>query len=181
MSDTRSDSRTRTEAREPVDGRSLGDAEEAELFRTWPYRDRRSERDRRGRPTSPWRSLFLGGKRAAGRRKGEDKNIYVDVYGRREVVLVLLILVLNVLDAYFTLDYIQKGGSEANPVAQGLLDLGNHWFIYAKSLLVALCLIFLLVHKKFVWVDLALGFLVTFYSLLLGYHIVLQVRYFMAH
>ncbi len=150
-------------------------------FNSWPYTDRRQSEDRRGAPTSVWDRLFSRGKRKSGRRLGEDRNIYVDVYGRREVTYVILILILNILDAFFTLDYIDKGGAEANPIAQGLLDLGNTWFIYAKSFLVGLCLAFLLVHKKFAFVDLALGFLCAFYSLLLGYHAFLQVRYYITH
>ncbi len=150
-------------------------------FETWPYVDRRSEDDRRDSPTRIWDTLFARGKRASGRRNGEDKNIYVDIYGKREISLVILILILNILDAFFTLDYIEKGGAEANPVAQGLLDLGNFWFICAKSFLVGLCLAFLLIHKKFAYVDLALGFLCAFYTLLLGYHAFLQVRYYLTH
>lgn len=156
-------------------------AEDSSPFQEWPYVDRRAQMDRRSAPTNMWASLLGRGQRARGRRKGEDRNIYVDVYGKREIVLVVLILVLNILDAFFTLDYIEKGGAEANPVAQHLLDLGETWFIYAKSFLVGLCLLFLLVHKKFNFVDLALGFLCTFYTLLLGYHIVLQVRYYVGH
>ena len=44
-----------------------------------------------------------------------------------------------------------------------------------------LCLVFLLVHNKFNYVDIALGFLCTFYTLLLGYHVVLQLRFYLAH
>ncbi len=150
-------------------------------FESWPYVDRRAESDRRDSPTRIWDTLFARGKRKAGRRDGEDKNIYVDVYGKREIYLVILILVLNILDAFFTLNYIEKGGAEANPIAKGLLDLGNSWFIYAKSFLVGICLSFLLVHKKFAYVDLALGFLCAFYSLLLGYHAFLQVRFYLTH
>ncbi|MFT7618187.1 MAG: hypothetical protein ACI97A_001828 [Planctomycetota bacterium] len=156
----------------------LGDASD---FEKWPYVDRRNDDDRRGVPTGIWDSLFSKGSRASGRRLGEDKNIYVDLYGRREIVLVILILVLNILDAFFTLDYLEKGGKEANPVAQGLLDLGNTWFICAKSFLVGICLAFLLVHKKFSYVDMALGLLCAFYSLLLCYHGFLQVRFYITH
>lgn len=181
----KSNSSTTAEAKSPQmqeDSEStvhpLGDGSD---FGTWPYVDRREFDDRRDAPTKIWDRLFARGKRASGRRLGEDKNIYVDVYGRREIVLVVLILVLNILDAYFTLNYIEKGGREANPVAQGLLDLGNTWFICAKSFLVGICLAFLLVHKKFAYVDFALGLLCAFYSLLLCYHGFLQVRFYMTH
>ena len=162
-------------------GVELHEAESANPFLTWPYVDRRGSADRRNRPTSLWESFVRRGRRARGRRSGEDSNIYVDVYGRREILLILLILILNILDAYFTLDYLEKGGSEANPIAQGLLDLGDSYFAYAKSLVVGICLVFLLVHKKFSFVKAALTFLTVFYTVLLAYHIFLQVRYYLGH
>lgn len=153
----------------------------ADRYASWPYRDRRTSEDRRARGTSFWQAILTRGQRARGRRRGEDQNIYVDVYRGRDIAVVLLVLVLNILDAYFTLDYIEKGGAEANPVAQGLLDMGNTWFVYAKSVVVGLCLIFLLVHRKFSYVGWALGFLTSFYGLLLIYHLFLQMRYFLTH
>ena len=95
--------------------------------------------------------------------------------------MVLAILVLNILDALFTLDYISKGGSEANPLADSLLQRGDAYFIYAKCLLVAVCLVFLLLHKTFRFVSWALCFLVGFYGILLVYHIYLQVAYYISH
>ena len=162
-----------------VDGQVASETERA--YDAWPYVDRRSQDDRRHKPTGLLDSILGRARRQKGRRLGEDRNIYVDVYGRREIVLVVAILVLNILDAYFTLDYLDKGGAEANPIAQGLLDLGNSWFIYAKSVLVGICLLFLLIHKKFSYVNLALTFLCSFYTLLLGYHIFLQVHYYVTH
>ena len=76
-------------------------------------------------------------------------------------------------------DYLEKGGSEANPIAQGLLDMGNTVFVYAKSAVVALFLLFLLMHKNFGFVNQSLVFLMVFYSALFTYHIALQVRYYM--
>ena len=80
------------------------------------------------------------------------------------------------------LDYIKdKSGREANPVANALLELGHEWFIYAKCGIVALSLVFLLVHKTFRYVNAALWALVSFYGLLLVYHIYLQLEYYFGH
>ena len=167
---------------EPTQAEEPDTAPEPGPFQSWPYVDRRMPgTDRRARQTTIWQAILTRGQRAEGRRKGEDSNIYVDVYRGRDIAIVLLVLILNVLDAYFTLDYIEKGGAEANPVAQSLLDLGNTWFIYAKSVVVGVCLIFLLVHRKFSYVGWALGFLTTFYGLLLFYHLFLQARYYLTH
>jgi hypothetical protein len=151
-------------------------------FSSWPYVDRRETGDRRLRPTSVLRSLLGGGQRKRGRRRGEAENIYVDLYGRKDVGLIVLILLLNVLDAYFTLDYVKlKSGREANPVADALLQMGNDWFIYAKCLVVTLSLVFLLVHRTFRYVGVALWSLCVFYGLLLFYHLFLQIEYRFMH
>jgi hypothetical protein len=99
------------------------------------------------------------------------------VFRRRDLLLVLVILVLNILDAAFTLDYLQKGGTEANPVASRLIEAGENWFVYAKCILVTLCLVFLMLHKTFKYVRAALLFLLSFYGILLAYHIYLQLDY----
>lgn len=146
---------------------------------TWPEIERRRRADRRTRPTSLWQALFLRGERARGRRQGEASCIYVDVYQRREIGLVVAVLALNVLDALLTLDYLQKGGREANPLAQSLLDLGSDWFLFAKSFVVGGCLVFLLVHKTFPFVLTALRLLTFFYGALFAYHLFLQARYYL--
>jgi len=147
-------------------------------FESWPYVDRRLATDRREQPTGFWDSLISRGSRRAGRRRGERDNIYVDVYGGRDVALVLGVLFLNILDAWLTLDYTAKGGAEANPVANRLLELGNDYFVYAKCVLVGLCLTFLLVHKTFRYVRLAIRFMLLFYGALLVYHLFLQANFY---
>jgi hypothetical protein len=112
------------------------------------------------------------GSRAAGRRAGEAHNLYVDRYQARDVVMAVAILVLNILDAWFTLVYLDKGGTEANPIAQYLMDQG--WFIFSKAVVVGLCVLFLTVHKTFRLVRPALVVLILFYSGLLLYHIYLH-------
>jgi Domain of unknown function (DUF5658) len=143
----------------------------------WPQIERRLGPDRGARATTFWQAVTGKGRRRSGRRDGERENIYVEIYGRREVILVVFILVLNILDALLTLDYLEKGGWEANPVARGLLDLGDAWFLGAKTCLIGICLLFLLVHQTFKYVRAALYALTTFYSLLFLYHLFLQARF----
>lgn len=155
---------------------------EPTVFDSWPYVDRRRLDDRRHVPTSAFFGWLHRGRRKRGRRFGEEQNIYVDLYGREDVLLVAFILVLNILDAYFTLDYVRiKSGREANPVADLLLKMGNDYFIYAKCVLVMLSLVFLLVHKTFRYVTAALWLLFAFYGVLFFYHLFLQVEFVLGH
>ena len=50
-------------------------------------------------------------------------------------VLPLLLVVLSVLDAFFTLNCIQRGGSELNPFMRLALGYGPETFFTAKMLL----------------------------------------------
>ena len=143
----------------------------------WPYVERRSSGDRRAKATRLLTKFaLLGGARLAGRRRGERDNVYVDRYATRDLRGVVVILVLNVLDAWLTLVYIGYGGTEANPVARALLDWGTPWFLGAKSFLVTGCLLFLAIHKTFRCVRPALRLLTWFYGGLLVYHLILQAR-----
>lgn len=143
----------------------------------WPRIERRLGPDRRARPTTFLEAIAGKGRRRRGRRDGEIQNIYIEIYGKLEVTLVVAVLILNILDALLTLDYLEKGGWEANPVARGLLDLGDAWFLGAKTCLIGICLLFLLIHQTFKFVRIALYLLTTFYTLLFCYHLFLQMRF----
>lgn len=149
--------------------------EELGPYGTWPYVERRGAMDRRLLGTKLFSRYMLSGKRIGGRRDGESHNLYVDRYHPKDLALAMAILVLNILDAFFTLNYLGKGGSEANPIAQLLMDQGTGWFIFSKAVVVAMCILFLMMHKTFRFVRPAMMVLFTFYSLLLVYHLYLQL------
>ena len=67
---------------------------------TWPEVDRRRGADRRAQPTRFWDSLLGRRRRIAGRREGEQGDVYVDRFGRGDVMLVLAIFFLNIFDAF---------------------------------------------------------------------------------
>jgi hypothetical protein len=148
------------------------DRENLGPYGCWPYVDRRSGVDRREAGTKVLSTYSLRGSRAAGRRAGERHNFYVDRYHTRDMAMATAILVLNILDAWFTLVYLGKGGTEANPIAQYLMDQG--WFIFSKAIVVGFCVLFLTVHKTFRFVRPALFVLLAFYTGLLLYHIYLH-------
>ncbi len=137
--------------------------------------ERRVLFDRRRRPTPVLSSYVLFGRRSAGRREGEDENIYVDRYATWLLAAVVLILGLNVLDAYFTLLHLNRGGEELNPLVERLIDLGPIPFVATKTVITALCLSFLVVHQTFVLVRRVIGFVLAFYGLLLLYHLYLRL------
>jgi hypothetical protein len=140
----------------------------------WPQVERRRQPDRRLAPTPFW-SAFVGRRRRRhGRRAGERDDIYVDRFTRRDVVLVVAILLLNIFDAFFTLIWLQRGGAEGNPLMAWLLEHGNGPFLVQKCIVVGLWLLLLVVHKNFRVARLGLYSLAAIYSLLILYHFALM-------
>ena len=140
---------------------------------TWPDVNRRESPDRRRGPTRFWGALLGPRRRLRGRRQGEGRDIYVDVFHRSDALLLVGILALNAFDALFTLLWLQRGGAEANPIMRWLLELGDHAFLIQKCFVVGLWLIFLVVHKNFRLARIGLWSLLGVYLLLLLYHFTL--------
>ncbi len=143
--------------------------------RGWPEVDRRAAADRRSVPTPFWGGVFGPHRRGHGRRTGEDRDIYVDVFRRGDVLLLVGIFALNIFDALFTLLWLGRGGSEGNPVMDWLLQLGEHAFLIQKCFVVGFWLVFLIVHKNFRLARLGLWSLAGVYALLFAYHFALVV------
>ena len=160
---------------ESVDpGSVTGAADEA-----CPRDERRRRVDRRAGPTSglaAW--LGLGPlRRRRGRRLGESENTYVDLYGRRDLLLLLSVFVLNVLDAFLTLRWLQMGGGEGNPIMQAALDRGTLVFLFQKCFVVGLWLVLLIAHKNFRIARHGLWMLLGFYGAVFVYPFVLQTGF----
>lgn len=132
--------------------------------------------DRRRRPTPMWsRHALFGGRRRTMRRADEREGAYVDVHGPRLFVLVMGIVALNLLDAWFTLLFLAHGGREMNPFVQGVLDLSAHpWpFLVFKTIGIGCACAFLVLTKNFRSARLGLWLVFGGYSLLLGWHLYL--------
>lgn len=112
--------------------------------------EKRQVPDRRSRPTKPFSRYSLKGFRSRSRRSGEDKNYYVDRYEPRYFVLITLILLLCVLDAYFTLKILQAGGKELNPFMLRIMNKNPVLALVIKYLITAAGIAVLIVFKNFV-------------------------------
>jgi hypothetical protein len=144
---------------------------EAPVERT--VRERRGF-DRRSDPTPRVSRFSLrGGRRHRVRRLEELEGSFVDLYGFRLWCVVLWIALMNVADSYFTLLHLQAGGIELNPVAQALLSIGRGGFVLSKSLLIALALLVLCVHKNFFLARIGIWTAAGTYTVLVVYHLAL--------
>ena len=87
------------------------------------------------------------------------------------------VIVLCVLDAFFTLDVLSRGAIEANPVMRAALDLGDGAFVILKLLITAAGGALLLRLQRLRVARTGLGVVCTGYVALLGYHIYGQLAY----
>jgi len=100
-------------------------------------------------PTRPLSPHSLRGSRKKARRQEEDRNYYVDRYEPRYLILISLILVLCILDAYFTLKIIDLGGKELNRFMLVFIEKEPVAALVFKYLVTAVSIVFILIHKNF--------------------------------
>lgn len=121
-------------------------------------------------------TLWGGRRRSSGRRSGEAPACFVDEHGALLFLVVVTIIALNFLDAWFTIYFLSHGGTELNPLVNWLLQGGTWPFILAKSLGIGACVGVLTLTKNFKVARLGLGVVLIGYSLLLCWHLTLLFR-----
>jgi hypothetical protein len=136
--------------------------------------EQRQQPDRRRRRTPALSRGAFSGRRRAGRRAGERKNIYVDLYRPWEGALVLLVVAMCAMDLLLTLDVIQRGGDEWNPIMRLAMDLGLWPFVIIKLAITAVGALILLLRVRFRGMRAVLVGLTLLYALLMGWHALLR-------
>jgi len=111
--------------------------------------NRRRLLDRRAHPTTFLSALRFDGRRRSFRRTGEEYKAYVDCPSRRTVALLFTVLGASVLDALFTLLFIQNGGGEANPLMAVAIHSGETHFVGLKMAMTGIGAWFLAAHQCF--------------------------------
>ena len=135
---------------------------------------RRILKDRRRYPTHGLSRFVLRGRRSSFRRKWDrGRGGYVDRYGPGLLFLLVLILGLNVLDAFLTMMILKDGGSEVNPVVGSVIQLYGDRFWLWKFFMVSAPLILLCLHSKFRLVIPALLGISAMYMIVILYQVVL--------
>ena len=110
----------------------------------------RTLKDRRKRPTPAISWFTLWGRRKAFRRKeDQERPGYVDRYDFGLLILMILAVGLNVLDALFTMMVLDDGGWEINPVVGSVIQLFGDRFWVWKFGIVSFSLTLLCLHSNF--------------------------------
>lgn len=112
--------------------------------------ERRSNIDRRNEDPSLFCKYWFTGRRAIPRRQ-EDRCVpkKVDRYSNKILFIIILILVLSVLDAVFTLNLVEKGAKEMNPIMNYYLERSPMLFLWIKYLLTCASVLLVLYAKDY--------------------------------
>ena len=138
--------------------------------------DRRIESDRR---TPSVGSVVYGlarPRRRAARRASDAHGIIVDWHHPRLLYMTLGILVLSTADAVLTLNLLQLGATEINPVMDKLIQSNVQAFANAKMAVTGVGLVALVTLSNFrvfrgLRVSRLLDFILLAYLLLVGYEL----------
>jgi len=137
----------------------------------------RSENDRR---LFSWRTVFFGflrSRRRETRREDEVEPTFTDWHHPWLFFLAVGIMLMSVLDAFFTLQLLDLGAIEINPVMASVIGQSASSFAVSKMLLTGigiLALVFLSKSRFFnlVRTGLILTFFFSFYAVLICYEFV---------
>jgi hypothetical protein len=133
--------------------------------------------DRRNKPTPMLSRHTLYGRRSCFRRtEDQRKGGYVDRYDCKLFIGLILIVVLNVLDAFFTITILENGGSEINPMFRWALDIYGDKVWSLKLALVSCSAIILCLHSHFRLAKNSIFVIAFLYSGVVMYQLVL-LRY----
>jgi len=144
---------------------------------------RRAKSDRR---TFTWRTVFFGFLRSRRRehRRQDDANVvFIDWHHPWLFFLAVGIMILSSMDAFMTLQLINLGATEVNPVMAAIMGKGTMAFAVSKMLMTAIGILMLVFLAKAVafnafrtGVMLTVAF--SFYCCLVCYEFVLLLAQF---
>ena len=111
--------------------------------------ERRLTQDRRG---FSWRTVFFGfmhSRRRGSRRVEDAEVVFVDWHHPWLFFLSVGIMLLSCVDAFFTLNLLQRGMIEANPIMAAMLGHGVGLFAVSKVVMTGTGILILVFLAKF--------------------------------
>ena len=101
---------------------------------------------------------------------------YVDVHEPLLLLIILTALLLCIIDSYNTLLLLDLGGEEINPLMRELVERDATLFFSVKYAITAICLMILVVHKRFLFMRVVSGYHIII-AVVLGYTILIGYQY----
>ena len=141
-------------------------------------------RDRDDRRQFSWRTVFGGffrSRRRGTRRGNEDEPLYTDWHHPWLFFLATGVMILSCIDAFFTLQLLNRGAVEINPVMAAMIGKGALTFAVSKMLLTGLGILMLVFLSRLrifsrLRISMVLTVFFSFYACLACYEFVFLLR-----
>ena len=113
------------------------------------FTDRRNQRSERrvSNHKTAVQAIYRRRRKNVRRVSDSISGVYVDTHERHLWYISTGLMLLCVLDAFFTTILITYGSEELNPLLDYLLQIDMSLFLAAKFLVTGLCISFLVLHK----------------------------------
>lgn len=113
------------------------------------FAERRAQRVERrvNKRQTAFQALYRNRRQTVRRTSDQKHNIYVDTHERKLWYLSTGLMLLCVLDAFFTTILIHHGSEELNPILNYLLQIDLGLFLGVKFFVTGACITFLVLHK----------------------------------
>ena len=152
-----------------------------DVERTDDMADSRVLPDRR---VPSWRTFVFGyflSRRREHRRGSERDHVFIDWHHPWLFFLSVGIMLLSTVDAFLTLQLLDRGATEINPVMAAMLEQGHFAFAVSKMLLTGLGIMVLVFLSRlrlfnFLRTGLLLTLFFSFYACLVCYQALLLMR-----
>jgi hypothetical protein len=118
--------------------------------------------------------MVFGRRRYIRRKEDTRTHLYVDRYDHSLLIALLLVVLLSVLDGYFTIFHVDRGAQEINPIMELFLGYGDRWFFILKYLLTVIGVFIFCIYQNLLVVRAILAFVLVFYVGVLANHLFLM-------
>ncbi len=143
--------------------------------------DRRIIGDRRKLSTAclSKQTIFRGKRKTIRREADQNTYIPVDNYSTRLFIILLLLLLLSITDAYLTLSLVQvRNATELNPIMALYLEHGTATFFLEKFLFTSVAIFIFCVLNNYAVARASLALAIIFYSGLVYYELSIMRNFF---
>lgn len=142
--------------------------------------ERRISRERRKKKILILSKYWLIGRRGIFRREADRQLFHkLDRHSPKTFAIILIIIMLSVLDAIFTLKLINEGAAELNPIMAYYLNHGPLVFFWAKYTLTCGAILLVFLNQHIYILKNKVPMKVLYFVLIIPYALVVQWELFL--
>jgi hypothetical protein len=115
--------------------------------------------------------MFIGRRETIRRWTDRKTHLCVDRYGHGLLISLLLIVLLSVLDAWFTIFHVENGAQEINPFMDFFIGYGYIYFFIVKYVLTALAVFIFCIYKNLLSVRIGTVSILVIYLVVFAHQV----------